>query len=181
MRVCALCGSLRAGSYNQALLNAAIQMGPYRDLDIVQVEIRDFPLFNQDFESTPPRQVTAAKEAIATADCILLATPEHDYGVPAALKNAIEWLSRPTGDPTLRLRPMALMGASTGYMGTIRAQMAWRQMWHYFNQPVFSGFEMTFAFAKKSVDENGVVVDAEVLNRLGIYLDKLSAWLVARR
>lgn len=176
MIVSALCGSLRNGSYNQMLLDTAAERCARFDLDIVQAQIRDFPLFMQELEATPPPSVTEAKRIIGSSACLLLVTPEHNFTIPGVLKNAVDWLSRPKGDDTLRARPMALMGASTGYMGTIRAQLAWRQSWQFFNQPVFSGAEMTLSFAA-TMTADGRVTDENALQRLDDYLGKLSAWL----
>jgi chromate reductase len=177
MRVAAICGSLRDGSFNQALLEAAQELAPAHGLEIVQVDISAFPVFSQDYEKSGfPRDVVAAKELVQAASCLLLVTPEYNFGIPGVLKNAVDWLSRPFGDVTLRGRPMALMGASTGYMGTMRAQMAWRQLWHFFKAPVFSQAEMTVAFAAKAV-EDGRLVDEMYLGVLGDYLAALHTWL----
>jgi chromate reductase len=175
MIVSALCGSLRTGSYNQALLDTAIERAPASGLEIVQAPIGDFPLFSQDREADPPEAVVAAKELVASSGCLLLSTPEHNFGVPGVLKNAVDWLSRPVGDPTLRDRPLALMGASTGYMGTIRAQLAWRQMWHFFHVPVFSDVEMTVSFAVTKFSD-GRLVDEDMLKQLDTFLSKLGRW-----
>ena len=174
-----MCGSLRTGSYNQALLEAARELAPAHGLEIVQVDISRFPLFSQDYEKAGfPDDILTAKDIVRSSECLLLVTPEHNFGVPGVLKNGVDWLSRPFGDPTLRGRPMALMGASTGYMGTIRAQLAWRQMWHFFKAPVFSGAEMTVAFAAKAV-RDGRLVDEMYLGVLGDYLEALHTWLEA--
>jgi chromate reductase len=175
MIVSALCGSLREGSYNQALLDTAIDRAPDHGLEIVQAPIAAFPLFSQDREADPPDAVIAAKAIVASSRCLLLATPEHNYGVPGVLKNAVDWLSRPVGDPTLRERPLALVGASTGYMGTIRAQLAWRQMWHFFRVPVFSDVEMTVSFAASKF-AGGRLVDEDMLRQLDLFLGSLSRW-----
>ncbi len=176
MRVAALCGSLREGSYNQALLDTVIDRAGAHGPEIVQVPIRDFTLFSQDLEADPPAEVTAAKELIQSADCLLLVTPEYNFGVPGVLKNAIDWLSRPFGDPTLRGRGMALMGASTGYMGTVRAQLAWRQLWHFFRSPVFTDVEVLMTSARDKV-RGGQVVDPATLEVLDRYLEALHTWL----
>jgi chromate reductase len=176
MRVSALCGSLRSGSFNQALLDTAAERGAEHGLEIVQASIREFPLFNQDREAEPLPPVVEAKRIIQDSACLLLATPEHNFGVPGVLKNAIDWLSRPKGDPTLDHRRLALMGASTGYLGTMRAQLAWRQMWHYFHAPVFSDAEMTLSFAAQKV-RDGRVVDQQALEMLDHYLAAFAAWL----
>jgi len=175
-RVAALCGSRRAGSYNQKLLDNAVRRAP-EGLVIEQVDIRDFPFFDQDDEGAPPECVGRAKAAIQATDCILLVSPEYDYGVPGYLKNAVEWLSRPFGDPTLVGRPMALMGASTGYMGTIRGQLHWRQSWYFFRAPVFSEAEVTVAFAADAFDENGDLVNERYITALDHYLITLRDWL----
>jgi chromate reductase len=181
MIVSALCGSLRTGSYNQALLDAAIAHAPAHGLEIVQADISGFPLFSQDLESAEfPAPVLAAKKIVQSSSCLLLVTPEYNHGVPGALKNAVDWLSRPFGDPTLNGRPMALMGASSGYMGSIRAQLAWRQMWDFFKAPVFSGAELTVAFGGKVVDGSGRLVDAYCLKALDDYLEALAKWLDAK-
>ncbi len=176
MLVSALCGSLRKGSYNQALLDTAVERGREHGLEIVQAPIAGFPLFNQDLEKDPPQDVVAAKQIVRSSQCLLLSTPEHDYGVPGVLKNAVDWISRPFGDPTLTGRPMALMGASTGYMGSMRAQLAWRQMWHFFHAPVFSDAELTVSFAASRF-KDGRLVDEEMLEQLERYLTGLGAWL----
>jgi chromate reductase len=178
MRVAAMCGSLRTGSYNQALLDAAVAHGPSLGLEIVQADISRFPLFSQDYELAEfPNDVVEAKALVGSSACLLLVTPEYNYGVPGVLKNAVDWLSRPPGDATLRGRPIALMGASTGYVGTMRAQLAWRQMWHFFKCPVFSEAELTVAFAAKAVDESGALTDPAYLKSLDGYLEALAAWL----
>ena len=177
LRVAALCGSRRNGSYNQALLNALVERAP-EGLEIVQVDIRDFPFFDQGLEKTPPAPVLAAKEIIQSCDCILLVSPEYDYGVPGYLKNAVEWLSRPFGDKTLVGRPMALCGASTGYMGTIRGQLHWRQSWYFFRAPVFSEAELTIAFAADAFDPEGHLVSESYKQTVDHFLAVLLDWLV---
>jgi chromate reductase len=175
-RVAALCGSRRAGSYNQMLLDNAIRRAS-DDLVIEQVAIRDFPFFDQDAEANPPEVVTLAKAAIQATDCVLLVSPEYDYGVPGYLKNAVDWLSRPFGDPTLVGRPMAVMGASTGHMGTIRGQLHWRQSWYFFRAPVFSEAELAVAFSAESFDASGELVNERYAQSLDHYLLTLCDWL----
>jgi len=176
IRVAALCGSRRKGSYNQKLLNNAIERAP-EGLEIFQVPVRDFPFFDQDDEADPPRAVLDAKAAIQSADCVLLVSPEYDYGVPGFLKNAVDWLSRPFGDPTLVGRPMAVMGASTGYMGTIRGQLHWRQSWYFFRAPVFSEAELAVASSADAFDAEGTLVNERYVTGLDHYLATLKDWL----
>ena len=172
-----MCGSRRKGSYNHALLNALIERAP-EDLEIVQADIRDFPFFSQDDEGDPPQVVLDAKALIQSCDCVLLVSPEYDYGVPGYLKNAVDWLSRPFADPTLVGRPMALCGASTGFHGTIRGQLHWRQSWYYFKAPVFSEAELTVAFSRDAFDADGRLVSEPAQKSADHFLTLLNDWLV---
>src|SRR5256885_15678621 len=128
LRVLGIPGSLRAASFNRALLRAAIADAPPG----MTIEIFDglgaVPLYNADVEAQgDPAPVVALKTAIDRADALLIATPEYNYGVPGVLKNAIDWASRPPGACVLDGKPAALMGASPGGTGTARAQLALRQ------------------------------------------------------
>lgn len=176
-RVAALCGSRRSGSFNQKLLNNLVDLAP-DGLEIVQVGIRDFPFFSQDDEGDPPAAVREAKALIQSCDCVLLVSPEYNFGVPGYLKNAVDWLSRPFGDPTLVGRPMAVCGASTGYMGTIRGQLHWRQSWYFFKAPVFSEAELTVSFAADAFDSEGRLVNEVYVKNAAHYLVALNDWLV---
>lgn len=177
-RIAAVCGSLRAGSYNRCLLKECQRRCASAGIEVIEVEFSGFPLYNADVDAAgPPADVLAAKRLIQSCDALLLVSPEYNYGVPGALKNAIDWLSRPSGDPTLFGRPMAVMGASSGYMGTMRSQLAWRQMWHFFRAPVFSAAEMTVSFAAKAFDDDGRLVSPDLSERLDMYLAELGIWL----
>lgn len=175
-RVAAMCGSFRSGSYNRALLLEAQRRAALSGLEIIEVDIYDFPFYTQDWEVVPD-DVALAKALIQTCECILLVTPEYNYGVPGYLKNAVDCLSRPTMDETLFGRPMALMGASQGHGGTLRAQLAWRQSWHYFRAPVFSEVEVTVPYAARNFDDHGRLVNEELSARLETYLLALKVWL----
>ena len=175
-RVAALCGSRRTGSYNRMLLNTLIERSP-EGLEVVDVDITAFPVYNQDLEKAAPQAVLDAKELIQSCDCVLLVSPEYNFGVPGYLKSAVDWLSRPYGDPTLVGRPMAVCGAALGYMGTSRGQLHWRQSWHFFKAPVFSEVELTVAFAPQAFDESGTMVDETQLKNVDNFLGSLNAWL----
>lgn len=175
-KVTAICGSLRARSYNQLLLETLIERAP-EGLEIVQVDISDFPVFSPDDEANQPQSVLDAKAVIQDSDCVLLVTPEYNFGVPGGLKNAIDWLSRPYDDPTLNGRPLALSGASSGYMGTMRCQLQLRQSWHFFKAPVFAGAEITVAFANKAFDAEGRLTSEVYIGMVDTYLAELKSWL----
>src|SRR5205823_6956177 len=119
---------LRKGSYNAALLRAAVELEP-AGMTVEIASIREIPLYDGDFEAEhgivePARLL---KDRIAAADGLLLVTPEYNNGVPGVFKNAIDWLSRPSSDiaRVFRNRPVALIGASPGAFGTILAQEHW--------------------------------------------------------
>ena len=116
-------GSLRAGSFNRRLLEEARELAP----DGMQVRIfglEDLPLYDADLDTdgARPEPVQALERAIGEADAVLIATPEYNHSIPGVLKNAIDWASRPAGRSPLREKPVAVMGASPGGIGTARAQ-----------------------------------------------------------
>ena len=130
-RVVGFAGSLRAGSYNRALLQAAVEVMPDgSSLDVLPVDA--VPLYNADIEESSgiPASVTALKDAIADADGLVIATPEYNGGIPGVAKNIIDWISRP-GDDQPRVthgRPVVLIGATPGGLGTAFSQAAWLQV-----------------------------------------------------
>ena len=132
LTILGISGSLRADSHNSALLRAAAQGAP----DGVRVDIydrlRDIPPYDQDLDTAePPEPVADLRERIFAADGLLIVTPEYNYGIPGVLKNAIDWASRAPkwGDPTsLARKPVAIAGAAPTNFGTVRAQLALRQV-----------------------------------------------------
>ncbi len=122
-----LSGSLRAGSYNTALLKAAAQLMP-GEAKLEIGSIRGIPLYDGDLEATGiPEAVARLKDDIAGADGLLLVTPEYNHSLPGVFKNAIDWLSRPAADipRVFHGKPVAVIGASPGGFGTILSQNAW--------------------------------------------------------
>jgi chromate reductase len=130
MRVLGLVGSLRAGSMNRALMDAAREMAPALGMEIeVFGRLREVPPYDADVDAQgDPEPVAALKAAIRGADALLIASPEYNYSVPGVLKNAIDWASRPPPETPLRGKPAAIMGASTGISGTMRMQYHLRQV-----------------------------------------------------
>lgn len=125
-------GSLRKNSYNKALLRAAVDLVP-KDATLEVFDIEGIPPFNQELETRMPEKVKEFKAKIKTADAILIATPEYNYSIPGVLKNAIDWASRPYGDNSFEGKPVAIMGASSGRIGTARAQYHLRQVCVFLN------------------------------------------------
>ena len=116
VRILGVVGSLRRGSYNKALMRAAVELTP-EDAAIEVFNLEGIPPFNQDLESQPPQVVKEFKAKIRQADAILIASPEYNYSVPGVLKNAIDWASRPHGDNAFEGKPVAAMSASIGHLG----------------------------------------------------------------
>ena len=139
MLILGFAGSLRAGSYNKALLRAAIDLLP----EGVTLEIFDLlgiPAYNQDLESDMPIKVKEFKSKIREeSDAILIATPEYNFSVPGVLKNSIDWASRPYGDNSFDSKPVAIMSASIGMLGGARAQYHLRQMFVFLNMYPVNG------------------------------------------
>ncbi|MDE2590790.1 MAG: NAD(P)H-dependent oxidoreductase, partial [Patescibacteria group bacterium] len=137
-------GSLRAGSYNEALLQTGALLSEACDLCPVEGKVEvfdkigDFPLYNQDEEAKIPESVKEFKEKIKKADAILIATPEYNFSIPGYLKNAIDWATRPYGDNSFADKPAAIMSSSPGMLGGIKAQYALRQICVFLNLHVLN-------------------------------------------
>jgi len=115
-------GSLRAGSHNAQLLRLAAEELPEGVELVVFDGLAEIPAFDQDLEDLAPDAVDALKAAIAGADAILIATPEYNGSIPGALKNALDWVSRPIAGSPIRRKPVAVIGASTSAFGAVWAQ-----------------------------------------------------------
>src|SRR5215210_1954418 len=122
MRILGISGSLRRGSHNRRLLRAAGDALP-SGADLVAWDgLAGLPAFDEDLETTPPEPVRELLEELEAADALLIATPEYNASLPGALKNALDWASRPFPDNVLRDKPSAVIGASTGLFGAVWAQ-----------------------------------------------------------
>ena len=168
-------GSLRKGSYNKALLSAALEMVP-EGANLQVFDLDGIPPFNQDQENQPPEKVKEFKTKIRAADAILIATPEYNYSVPGVLKNAIDWASRPYGDNPFEGKPVALMGASIGMLGTARAQYHLRQTFVFLNMLPLNKPEVMVPFAQDKVDKTGRLTDDKTREKIGELLKSLVVW-----
>jgi chromate reductase len=129
MRVLGISGSLRRDSHNSALLRAAAERLP-AGAELVEYEgLAEIPPYDSDLEAAgTPAPVAALRAAIHAADAVLVATPEYNHSIPGALKNALDWASRPAGESALTGRPAAAIGASTGMFGAVWAQAETRRV-----------------------------------------------------
>jgi chromate reductase len=133
------------------------------------------PGFNQDEEMNPPAKVVDLKARVRGADAVLLVTAEYNYSIPGVLKNAIDWGSRPFGDSAWTGKPVAVMGASIGAMGSARAQYHLRQCFVFLDMPVVNRPEVMIADAAKKFDEHGNLKDEKAKELIAELLINLCA------
>jgi chromate reductase, NAD(P)H dehydrogenase (quinone) len=168
-RIVAIAGSLRRGSFNAALLRAAAALAP-EGVTLEIATIKGIPLYDADVESADgiPPTVAALKDSIATADGLLLATPEYNNSMPGVLKNAIDWLSRPPADipRVFGNRPVAIIGASPGGFGTVLAQNAWLPVVRTLGMRPWFGGRLMVSRAGNVFDQAGELVDDTVREQL---------------
>jgi chromate reductase len=161
MRLLGIAGSLREGSYNRGLLRATRELLP-EGVELVEHDLRELPFYDSDLEAAgDPEPVMALKDSIRAADAIVIATPEYNRGIPGVLKNAIDWASRPALASPLAGKPVAIMGATTGFAGTARAQQQLRDALEFPGAMVLQQPEVLVSEAYLRFDENGELVDEE--------------------
>ncbi len=169
MKLLGVSGSLRAASYNTALLRAAQALAP-EGVDLIEGSIRDIPLYDGDLEARDglPAAVTRLKDQIAACDGLILFTPEYNNGLPGVFKNAIDWLSRPASDigRVFGGRPVAVLGASPGGFGTILSQTAWLPVLRTLGTAPWCEGRLMVARAGSVFDAEGVLIDEEIRKRL---------------
>ena len=180
-RIVAIAGSLRKGSYNRALIEAAAELAP-KGMTIDSIEIGSLPFYNADVEARgDPPTVTAFKAALAAADGLLIATPEYNDGLPAVLTNAMDWGSRLPGRAPLMGKPIAVMGASPSQIGTARAQLHLRQILNHVQARVLPPPELLVARAHERFDKELRLTDERTRKVLGDLLVRFGRWIERER
>jgi chromate reductase len=175
IQILGIAGSLRRASYNRAALRAAMQLVP-QDTALDIFELDGISGFNQDEEQNPPPKVVELKRRIREADAILIVTPEYNYSIPGVLKNAIDWASRPYGDSAWNGKPVALMGASIGAIGTARAQYHLRQVFVFLNMFPINQPEVMISNAGERFDAGGNLTDETTKKLIRQLLQSLADW-----
>jgi len=168
-----LVGSLAKGSINRLLARALSRLAPDAGLDLVEIPIRELPLYSYDYDADFPPVAKAFKQAIANVDAILFVTPEYNRSIPGALKNAIDWASRPWGTNSFSRKPSAVIGTSPGAIGTAVAQQHLRSVLCFCNSPLMNTLEAYIQFKPGLITENGEVTDASTEEFLRNYLKEL--------
>ena len=175
MNVLGVSGSLRKGSFNSSALRAAQGLAP-AGMAIEIAEIGDIPLYNEDVRSAGlPTSVERFRGEIAAADALLFVTPEYNFSVPGVLKNAIDWASRPPNQP-FNEKPVAIMGASPGVIGTARAQYDLRRILGGLNAFVLTRPEVFIGQAGTKFDDAGSLTDNATREHIRKQLEALAAW-----
>jgi chromate reductase len=166
-------GSIRKGSFNRATLETARELLP-SDVELEIISIGDLPLFNQDLETNLPEPVVQFREKIRNADGLLISSPEHNHSMPAALKNALDWSSRPVNNPIMRGKPTAVMagGANTG---AVRAMEHVRQVLLHLEVNLVNKPEVLFFNIWNLVNEEGKITDPTTLQFMNTMLQNLVA------
>jgi chromate reductase, NAD(P)H dehydrogenase (quinone) len=177
LSILGLAGSLRRASYNRALLRAAAEIAP-EGMKIEIFDLAEVPLYNGDVEAEgDPEAVARLKKAIAAADGVLMATPEYNHGVPAVMKNAVDWASRPPGSAVLGGKPVGIIGASPGITGSARGQSQLRQAFEFTNSYCMPQPELLVFKAHEKFDSDGKLTDEATARFLGRYLTAFAAWV----
>ncbi|HET8532446.1 MAG TPA: NAD(P)H-dependent oxidoreductase [Methylomirabilota bacterium] len=175
LKILGIPGSLRKASFNRSALVAAHSLLPAgASLDIFELE--GIPVYNQDLDKQPPARVVELKARVRAADAILFATPEYNYSIPGVLKNAIDWASRPYGDSAWQGKPVAVMGASVGILGSARAQYHLRQCFVFLNMHPVNQPEVLIANAAQRFNERGELTDETSRDLIRKLLSELVAW-----
>lgn len=174
MRVLGISGSLRSGSHNLRLLRAAAALLP-PEVEFVEFsDLKAIPAFDEDDESSPALSVVRWREAVSNADTLLFATPEYNSSIPGALKNAIDWASRPAATAALRNKPVAVIGASTGMFGAVWAQAELRKTLAAAGARVID-LELPVADAANAFNPDGTLAEHDQVLALGEILAELQA------
>ena len=164
-------GSLSSTSINRVLSQALIALAP-QDLEFTEIPIGDLPLYSPDFDSAYPPQAQALKDAIAGSDAVLFVTPEYNRSIPGALKNAIDWASRPWGQNSFDHMPAAVIGASIGQIGTAVAQQSLRGVLSFCNARQMTAPEAYVHFRPEVFGAGGEVHDESTAGFLRGFMEE---------
>lgn len=168
MKIIALSGALRRASYNTALLRAAAGMAP-EGVSIEVHTLHGIPLYDGDVEAQGiPEAVTALREAIRTADALLVGTPEYNNSIPGVLKNGVDWLSRPPAEGTKLFggKPTGMVGATPGGFGTVQSQDALLSVFRTLGCDFWMGGRLMVSRAGTVFDADGQLVDDKLRGQL---------------
>lgn len=169
-------GSARKDSINRKLAKALIKLAP-ANLQCEILRIDDLPLFNQDTEQAPIEAVARLRREVADADGIVFVTPEYNRSVPALLKNALDWASRPYGENKWVGKPAGIVGASPGAIGTAAVQQHLRSVLGYLDMPTLGQPEVFIQFKDGLIDDQGEISADSTKKFLQGFIDRYAEWV----
>jgi chromate reductase len=169
-------GSLAKGSLNRLLAKALIRLAP-DDLEFVEIPFKDLPLYSYDYDADFPPVARAFKDSLAKVDAVLFVTPEYNRSIPGALKNAIDWASRPYGQNSFTRKPSAVIGTSPGAIGTAIAQQHLRAVLSFCNSPQMNAIEAYIQFKPNLITADGEVTVDSTREFLKKYIDEFGAFI----
>ena len=172
-----LVGSLSSTSINRELSKALIRVAP-DDLEFTEIPIGELPLYSQDYDADFPPEARALKKAIAGSDAILFVTPEYNRSIPGALKNAIDWASRPWGQNSFDQMPAAVIGASIGQIGTAMAQQSLRGVLSFCNARQMTAPEAYIRYSPEIFPGDGEVTDESTRTFLTNFMEQFRTYIV---
>lgn len=170
-------GSLAKASINRRLALALARLAP-PELELVEIPIRDLPLYCYDFDKDYPAVATTFKDAIAAVDAVLFVTPEYNRSIPGALKNAIDWGSRPYGTNSFARKPTAVIGTSPGAIGTAVGQQHLRTILGFCNAPQMNSPEAYIQYKPDMIDDMHHVTIEETRAFLEKYMQDFHGFIV---
>ena len=170
-------GSLSSTSINRLLSRALIKLAPH-DLELTEIPIANLPLYSQDYDTDYPPEASRLKEAISRSDAVLFVTPEYNRSIPGALKNAIDWASRPWGQNSFHHIPAGVIGASIGAIGTAVAQQSLRAVLSFCNARQMTSPEAYIQFSPERFKDDGEVIDETTAGFLKDYMEEFRDHIV---
>jgi chromate reductase len=170
-------GSLATGSINRVLSRALIKVAP-ADLEFVEIPIKDLPLYSYDYDPDYPPEGRALKEALAGVNAVLFVSPEYNRSIPGPLKNAIDWASRPWGQNSFARKPSAIIGASTGQIGTAVMQSSLRSVLAFCDSPQLNAPEAYIHFSPEVFCADGEIKNPETKVFLSSYMEAFREFII---
>jgi chromate reductase len=171
-----LIGSLATASINRRLATALVKLAP-PELSLKEISIRELPLYSHDYDSDYPEVATRFKGAISQVDAVLFVTPEYNRSIPGALKNAIDWASRPYGQNAFTRKPSAVIGTSPGAIGTAVGQQHLRSILGFCNSPQMNAPEAYIQFKPDLISEDGKVSNESTAEFLKVFMAEFAVFI----
>jgi len=169
-------GSLATASINRLLAKALVRLAP-PELQMTEIPFNDLPLYSYDYDANYPPVATAFKNAIAAVDAVLFVTPEYNRSIPGALKNAIDWASRPYGKNAFTQKPSAVIGTSPGKIGTAVGQQHLRSILAFCNSPQMNSVEAYIQFEPGLITEDGQIANPSTEEFLRNYMTEFHGFI----